>query len=439
MAQYNQYISKVPKVNKEMCQSDFWINKDKNSKKPIMTKEEIEKYNKKNISSEAIVDIFSMEEKLHSEEVIELIKALSKEPSVTRYKDGKPLTSEYYEKLKKNLGIHDLKDKIEIKYGLVIRRSNMKTFPTEDRVFKSPEDYDLDRFMETTAYPCEPCAIYCSSSDHKWYLARIYNYLAWIKAEDVAVGSKEKIMEYVNDKDFIVVTGKQVYTGFNPHNKEISLLPLDMGVKLPLAKEEEIEDLVFDMYPCGSYVVKFPLRNEEGKLRFTMLLMSFTEDISLGYLPYNTKNILKQAFKFQGERYGWGGEFFGRDCSGLVLDVYRTFGFTLPRNAGEQLKKGEGIKKEFGDTSSNEYKKTVFDKLVIGSAIFLDGHVGIYLGRDEKEHYMIHDTVGFYVEEGSTKKYLSTKGVVVSPISCIYTSSGTEYLKAIIGVKTFKL
>jgi NlpC/P60 family/SH3 domain (SH3b1 type) len=438
MAKFNQYISKVPKIKEDMYQSEFWIDKDKSAKRIIMTKEEIENYNRKNISSEAIVDIFSIKEKYKKEEIIALIKSLSKEPTVSRYKDGKAVTKEYYDKLKKNLGIDALKDKVKIKYGLTIRRSNMKTFPTEDRVFKNPEDYDLDRFMETAVYPCEPCAIYCSSSDSKWYLARIYNYLAWIKAEDVAIGSKEEVIEFVNNKDFLVVTGKQLHTGFNPLNREISMLTLDMGVKLPLVKEEEINDKVFDMYPCGSFVVRYPLRNEEGKLRFTQLLIPRNEDVSLGYLAYNTKNILKQAFKFQGERYGWGGEFFGRDCSGLVLDVYRTFGFTLPRNAGEQFNKGEGIKKAFDDNSTNEHKKAVFDKLPIGSAIFLDGHVGIYLGREEKEYYMIHDTVGFFVEEGSSKVYLCTKGVVISPISCIYTSSETEYLKAIIGVKTFK-
>lgn len=438
MAKFNEYISKVPKITADMYKSDFWIDKDKNYKKLIMTKEEIIEFNRKNIGNGAIIDIFSIKEKHKREEIIELIKSISKEPSVARYKDGIPLTKEYYEKLKKNLGIRELKDKVKTKFGLIIRRSNMKTFPTEDRVFKCPEDYDLDRFMETTAYPCEPCAIYCSSSDNKWYLARVYNYLAWIKAEDVAIGSKEEIMNYNSYEDFLVVTGKQIYTGFNPFNKEISMIPLDMGVKLPLVKKEEIQDLVFDMYPCSSYVVKYPLRNEEGKLSFTQLLISYNEDVSLGYLSYNTKNILKQAFKFQGERYGWGGEFYGRDCSGVVHDVYRTFGFTLPRNAGEQLKKGEGIKKFFDDTCSSEYKKTVFDKLPIGSAIFLDGHVGIYLGREEREYYMIHDTVGFFVEEEASKQYISTKGVVVSPITCIYTSSGDEYLKAIIGVKTFK-
>lgn len=438
MAKFNQYVSKVPKIKEGMYNSDFWIDKDKTYKKLIMTKEEIEEFNRKNIANEAIIDIFSIKEKHKRDEIVELIKSLSKEPSVTRYKDGEPLTKEYYEKLKKNLGIGNLKDKNRIKYGLVIRRSNMKTFPTEDRVFKNAKDYDLDRFMETTVYPCEPCAIYCSSSDNKWYLARTYNYLAWIKAQDVAIGSKEEIMGFANNQDFLLVTGKQIYTGFNPFIQEISMVPLDMGVKLPLVKEEEIEEQIFDMYPCSSYVVKFPLRNGQGKLSFTQFLIPYSEDVSIGYLTYTVKNILKQAFKFQGERYGWGGEFNGRDCSGLVHDVYRAFGFTLPRNAGEQLKKGEGIKKLFDETSTNEYKKTVFDKLPIGSAIFLEGHVGLYLGREDREYYMLHDTIGFYIEESGSKKYLSTKGVVVSPISCIYTSSGDEYLKEIIGVKTFK-
>jgi len=433
---FKQYASKIPKVTNDMYNCNYWIERDKNAKKIIMTKEEIEKYNKKNLEKEAITDIFQFKEELPCEEISSTIKSISKVPSAPRYKDGQLLKEEYFQGLEKNLGIDELKEKNSLSYGLTIRRSSLRTFPTEDRVFKSPEDYDLDRFMETAVYPCEPCMIYCCSKDKKWYFSRIKNYFGWIKCDDVAVGSKEDIMNYAICEDFIVITGRKVYTGFNPFNKDISMIPLDMGVKLPLVDEDHIEELIFDMCPCGSYVVRYPLRSEEGKLRIVQMLIPQSEDVSQGYLPYNSKNIIKQAFKLQGERYGWGGEFFSRDCSALVQDIYKTVGIDLPRNSGEQFKVAEGIGTYFTETTSKEYKKTVLDKLKIGSAIFLNGHVTIYLGKVDKEYFIIHDTIGFYIDE---QKYLRTKGVVISPITCIYTSSKKQYLQEIIGTKTYKI
>ncbi len=53
----------------------------------------------------------------------------------------------------------------------------------------------------------------------------------------------------------------------------------------------------------------------------------------MGDLPYTHENVTAQAAKMRGEVYGWGGMLGGRDCSALVGDVYRCFGFRLPRDA----------------------------------------------------------------------------------------------------------
>ena len=56
------------------------------------------------------------------------------------------------------------------------------------------------------------------------------------------------------------------------------------------------------------------------------------------YLPLTRANLLRQGFKFLGERYGWGHSYNARDCSGFVSEVYRSFGVQLPRNTRDQAR-----------------------------------------------------------------------------------------------------
>jgi cell wall-associated NlpC family hydrolase len=60
-------------------------------------------------------------------------------------------------------------------------------------------------------------------------------------------------------------------------------------------------------------------------------------DTAPDYLPLTRANVIRQAFKFLGERYGWGHSFNARDCSGFTNDVYRSFGILMPPNSGAQV------------------------------------------------------------------------------------------------------
>ena len=55
-------------------------------------------------------------------------------------------------------------------------------------------------------------------------------------------------------------------------------------------------------------------------------------------LPLTRANLIRQAFKFLGERYGWGHDYNARDCSGFVSEVYRSMGVLMPRNTSDQAR-----------------------------------------------------------------------------------------------------
>lgn len=147
--------------------------------------------------------------------------------------DGKQVGEEYWKSLQNNLNIDRLSSINQVKYVITIRRTEMKAFPTFDRLFAFPGDYKTDLLMETAVYPIEPMIILSESADGQWYLAQIYHYLAWIPAKDVAITDKNTLFSYVNRDKFLVVTARRVYTNYNPLNLKISELQLDMGVRIP--------------------------------------------------------------------------------------------------------------------------------------------------------------------------------------------------------------
>ena len=83
-------------------------------------------------------------------------------------------------------------------------------------------------------------------------------------------------------------------------------------------------------------MIQLPLRRDDGSLAFTPALLQKRMDTNSDYLPLTRANLLRQAFKFLGERYGWGHSYDARDCSGFVSDVYRSMGVQMPRNTRDQ-------------------------------------------------------------------------------------------------------
>ena len=86
----------------------------------------------------------------------------------------------------------------------------------------------------------------------------------------------------------------------------------------------------------ASHAVEMPVREDDGSLGFRTALVGRGQEVREGFLPFTRENIIRQAFKFLGERYGWGHSYNARDCTGLVLEVYKSMGIDLPRNSSQQ-------------------------------------------------------------------------------------------------------
>lgn len=439
---YVQFQTNVPSVSEDMMKSDFWINNSQDVDKVIMNSEEIEKYNKSLQQKETeMVNLQNYKEILSQNELKNMILSLSSPASTPRYdKDGKQATKAYYDNLSINLNLDSLKAQNRVQYGVTVRRTEMKTYPSEDLLFKEGDNYEFDRLMETAVYPIEPLIILSTSKDNKWFFVQSYNYLAWIPAEDVAITTKDQLFNYVNAKNFLVTTGKRVFTVSDPLNSELSELKFDMGVKIPLASQNEIGDDVYGQNPAGNYVVKLPTRDEKGNMVLKYALISKTEDVNVGYLPYTKRIILNQAFKFLGERYGWGGMFDGRDCSALIEDIYRSMGIRLPRNADQQEEIDIGQTYNMPKEMTLSEREALFDSMDVGTGLYMPGHTMLYIGKYNGEHYMIHDFSGFYKKGADGKyKYYRSRQVMVTPVTIGGDENGKTFLEEMTSAKKFTL
>jgi len=431
--------SNIPGLKEAMLCPNYWTQ-SKEVSKVIMSKQEIEAYNK--ISEETVVPIVDLEnhKKFFTKQELSVkINHISSYSNSERFhEDGKLVSEEYYNKLKENCNIENLLELNNISYGVTTSKTVMRTFPTFDKVFKTGDNYEFDRFQETAVYPIEPLVILLSSKDSKWYFAQMYNYLAWIPKQDVVIAKKEELFNYLKTEDFIVTTGKRVFTNFNPLNKQLSEVRFDMGIKIPLANVKEIEEDIYGQNSVGNYVVKLPTKNNNGNLEFKLALIAKNEEINLGYLPYTSENIIYNTFKFLGERYGWGGTFNSRDCASLVLDVYRTMGFKIPRNAEEQGELAVGTFYEMKEDMKINGRKEILNNLKPGSTVYSSGHVMIYLGTENGLYYVIHDFSGFYKpEQDGNLKYYKVREVMVSPLSIISLEDGKTYIEELYGAKDF--
>lgn len=433
--------SNIPELKKEMLSSKNWI-KLSDMDKVIMNPHDIDAYNMKSAKTVApIVDLENHCEYLSKEQLINKIRAISAYPKCELFhEDGKLITVQYYDKLSEFCNIEELKGVNNIKYGITTRKTVMRTFPTYDRVFKTGDNYEFDRFQETAVYPVEPLIILHESVDNKWYFVQMYNYIGWMPEKDVAICNKQELFDYLKIQEFIVTTGKRVFTNYNPLNQQLSEVKFDMGIRIPLASIDEIEEDIYGQNPTGNYVVKLPTKNNSGKVEFKLALIARNEQVSEGYLPYTRENVLINAFKFLGERYGWGGTFNSRDCASLIMDVYRTMGIKLPRNADEQGELAVGSFYDMPECMTIEEREKLLNNLRPGTPVYMSGHAMIYLGKEEGHHYIIHDFSGFYKpqQDGGTK-YYRVREVMVSPLCIGLTEEGKTYIEGLYGARDFAL
>ncbi len=317
------------------------------------------------------------------------------------YKDGKKIEDAYKDDLYDQCNFLKLDEIGNIKYGISVRRCNLRALPTDDALFSSAEDVDFDALQETAIDPSEPVVILHQSKDKSFYYVQTYHSQGWIAGKDIAkIYERNTWLRYVNLKYFLVVTDKR----FNLRVNGETLL-YQMGSRIKI--QSTMNDKVYG---------NIPTRKEDGYLKEVVICIEPSSAIHKGYLMYTRDNLLVQSFKFLGELYGWGGLKDSVDCSSMVQNIYRTVGIRLPRNSGAQ-EQTAGIHYNMQGAGRKE-RYDLIKKLAPGDTLHMKGHVMIYLGTVESIPYVIHSLGShtLHFKNGSLKK-IPIMRVVVSDLT----------------------
>ena len=193
------------------------------------------------------------------------------------------------------------------------------------------------------------------------------------------------------------------------------------GARLPIVTEQPT-----------FYTVEVPQKLSNGRLqKYKVNVPKIIKAVHKGYLPYTTNNILRSVFRFYGMPYGWGGLKDSVDCSALVLNAYRTVGLYLPRNSDEQANTA-GMRTLLEGLDKGK-RLAVIKDLQPGAALYMDGHVVMYLGQINGAPYSIH-ALGSHFVKGERQREMQ---VVVSDLTLL-RSSGNSFLEDVHTAVEFK-
>jgi len=410
-------LPRLPHVTPEMERPEFWIKKIKNPRNLLLTPEKIHKMNEENLKRQdlRLCRIKDLKEDWTREEALSLLREdwgnFGRTEEVRYGKSGIPLGDFFWDKLKNNLSQGSIKESGRMFYALVVKRTDIRVFPTDELSLSTPNHYEFDRFQHSSISPGSPIGIYHFSQDQEWAYVQTRFIRGWIRIHDLGIAKeRSEVVDDEEAKNLLVITGNFV-TVFVDQSFHQSIFVAQMGDSFPLLS---IPGKIEMANAC--YVIHIPWREDNGQLTFRKGYIRTDEDVHPGFLPYTQENVARQAFKMLNHPYGWGDRLGGRDCSRFIMDLFKTFGILMPRNSKEQATIGAVLGLVEGKTEK-EKQKLLDQSTPLATILRLPGHIMLYLGKDKGKHYVIHSIWGIQ-KSGKTGPTVEKIGkVVVSDLS----------------------
>ncbi|WP_297829605.1 SH3 domain-containing protein [Thermomonas sp.] len=420
---------------------DFWIARLEHPDAPVLTPAEIREANARLLRLEpSLHDLAALPRTLPRRTVLGWIDGVSAAPRGPLFNaEGQRYADVTIAGWRQSLALERIPEQVTPRFGLIVERAPLRAFPTELRAFDEPGDVDIDRFQETAEFPGTPVAVVHESADGRWLFVLSPRYAAWVQRDLVALGTRAEVLDYASRAPFRVVTGARVESVYTPEAPQVSRREFDMTTRLPLASGLAPDRPVNGQTAQAAWPVVLPVRGEEGALAFKTALMQKNADTADGYLPLTRANLIRQAFKFLGERYGWGHDYDGRDCSGFVSEVYASMGVLLPRNTSRQAISPGLEHRLFGPADSHADRVAAAMALRVGDLVYIPGHVMLVIGNLHGQPYVIHDVSGMrYRRDDGTTADVKLNAVSVTPLlPMLYGESDTfvDHMTSIVRIR----
>ena len=364
---------------------EYWINRNPHGDKVLINSQQIARLNAQILAKDSLtVDLASLSEVISAEEVNATIKKAE---------------DDFYD------GTHRVSEAVRLRYAVTTRRGNIRLLPqawTGDK---------YDDLQGTAIDPAEAVAVLCDSPDGQFVFVQSRNYIGWLDKSGLAFTDRKTWLSYVKPEDFLVVVA-------NKKSVEVSgqTLLFQMGSVIPIVNSDAHDDI---------WVARLPV-SVGGQLREVRVNLAMTDrDFNKGFLPCTDNNLIRQAFKFLGDEYGWGGLNDSVDCSAFVQDVYRSMGIDIPRDTGNQ-RGCMPIWAVFNNVTNAE-RWDIVSRAPIGSLLHKPGHVMMKLGNDADGRPLIIHAASSYLDDEIGKVYI--RKVIVSDLH--YRGGAVETIDAL--------
>ena len=408
--------------------ADYWVGKNKSGEAVFVSTADLEMLNLqiRQKSANTLVDLAKYPEKVYTQWIKNKISAImavghfDKTEVPKLFKNSVALTEFSYTQAKKNTGIDAVPAVCEVRYALTINRTNLRLLPEDAGWFESATDTHYDQLQATALDPCEPLAVLTDSLDKQFVFVESRYYAGWVKPSELAFTDRATWLKYAAPKSYLTVLASRKTI---PSGKAF----YQMGGRVLLRAN--------DLQKDGSWAITMPTVDPNGTIVEQAYNIPNDNAVVKGALACSENNLIRQAFRFLGEDYGWGGLEKNVDCSAFVQDVYRSVGIELPRDTVRQEKVMTRSISLKGMTHAQRLE--IIKKAKPASLLFAPGHVMLYLGNDQNgEPLVIHAISSYFtLSDGQLAKHYVRK-ILVSDLHFV-GSDKNEMIDRITSVGNF--
>ncbi len=396
----------LPGVQPGQEKADYWIARHPEPDRVILAPEGIEAMNRAATGrpETELVDLFAIQDPMEGAIVR---KAIAEVLSESRQKKGydhtnRLIAAAFYDRIEASIGA--VPPVIRPAWGVITARVSLRRLPTNEAFYDRPYGNEFDRFQYSTLECGNPVVMLHRIADGSWSFVQTTYTMGWVPSASIAIGDRRTIESYSRSKP-LVATGSMVPiyadSGFSAH-----AVTIPMGARLPFVEKTE-----------RHYSVTLPWRAPDGGLKFVTGYIRKEADVSVGFLTYTARNFYRQVFKLEGTPYGWGDLFDGRDCSRLVMDVFSTFGFTMPRNSSRQAAFNLAGRKDTKGLSEKDRISILRNLGNRPALLYMPGHIMIHLGVIDGKVYAIHSAWALRESQILGERTVMAGRVVVSDIT----------------------
>jgi hypothetical protein len=390
----------MPRVSGEMRTAEFWINRLEAPDAVLVTVGQAQAHTRAWQQAGLLFDIFALPNPLPRDTLREWLA--SDIPYLRRVglfdETGRRLEEGDYQRIIGNLNLAAVPRSVSPAYGLAVRRTALRLFPTAQAATSRPLDLEFNQLLHSALRLAEPVAMLHASQDRQWWFVATEVGRGWVLAADLARAEDPKTV-----RDYALRARVKIADRSARLRQEDGTLwpePLEMGCELV-------------PWESGPGVLA-PKRGDNGGLSLVTLQVEPASAAVLDGLPCTRRNLLTLAFRLLDAPYGWGGEGGFGDCSEIIRRLGLACGLRLPRSTADLARALAGE-----DLPPGPQAKHLQLAGARGGAdlILLPGHVMLALGTVAGRLFVVHNLYGIQARDSQGDFIRRVGRVVVSDLS----------------------